>query len=138
MGHQFRVALLRLAPDLMSVRLARDFVAEQGKWLPPDAVEDARLLVSELATNALRYGRPDITVQVELDPPLIAVSVHDEGATLPPAEPPTVLPTAPAGRGLNLVDRIASCWGITPTESPKGKAVWLDPAESSESLASTG
>jgi anti-sigma regulatory factor (Ser/Thr protein kinase) len=125
------VARLHLASGITAPRLARDFIVEQGKELPQDAIEDARLLVSELVTNALRYGRPQITVQVELHPPLIKVSVHDEGPTLPPAEPPTALPTAPAGRGLNLVERIASCWGITPTESPRGKAVWfrLDPAE---------
>jgi anti-sigma regulatory factor (Ser/Thr protein kinase) len=125
------VARLQLGQHAAAVRLARDFVAEQGKDLPQDAIEDARLLVSELVTNALRYGRPQITVEVELHPPLIKVSVHDEGSTLPPAEPPTALPTAPAGRGLNLVQRIASCWGISPTQSPRGKAVWfrLDPAE---------
>ncbi len=120
---------LQLAQTMDAPRLARAFVAEHGKCLPECAVDDARLLVSELVTNALRHGRPDITVHVELNPPLIEVSVHDEGAALPPADPPPALPTALSGRGLNLVDRIASCWGITPTESPEGKAVWfrLDP-----------
>jgi anti-sigma regulatory factor (Ser/Thr protein kinase) len=124
------VPRLQLSPNVDAPRQARDFVAEQGQGLPECAVDDARLLVSELVTNALRHGRPDITVQVELNPPLIEVSVHDEGTALPPADPPPALPTALSGRGLNLVDRIASCWGITRTESPRGKAVWfrLEPA----------
>jgi anti-sigma regulatory factor (Ser/Thr protein kinase) len=125
------VVRLQLAQNVDAPRLARAFVTKQGQGLSQEAVDDARLLVSELVTNALRYGRPDITVAVELDPPLIEVSVHDEGAALPPANPPPVLPSAPTGRGLSLVDRVASSWGITPTEAPQGKAVWfrLDPTD---------
>ncbi len=131
MGHPLGVAWIQLEQNVRAPRLARDFVAEQGKELPQQSIDDARLLVSELVTNALRYGRPVITVQVVLGAPLIEVSVHDESTTLPPAEPPAVLETSLSGRGLHLVGRIASQWGITPTDSPMGKAVWfrLDPAD---------
>ncbi|MGI8678713.1 MAG: ATP-binding protein [Jatrophihabitans sp.] len=122
---------IELASNPDSAGVARRFVAEHADSLPADLVEDAALLVSELVTNAVRYGRPAITLRVRLQPPLIGVEVHDEGEMLPAAVPDRVLPTARSGRGLVIVDQVSSAWGVTPTHAPPGKTVWfrLEPSD---------
>jgi anti-sigma regulatory factor (Ser/Thr protein kinase) len=132
-----RVARLELAATSEAPRLAREFVTGQAGALPGEVVADAELLVSELVTNAVRHGRPVITVYVDLEPPFIAVSVQDEGRTLPPQNATLSAPTSVSGRGLFLVDQIASRWGITPTHAPPGQAVWFQINPAVESASQT-
>jgi serine/threonine-protein kinase RsbW len=84
-----------------------------------------------LVSNAVRHGRPEITLRVSLDPPLIGVSVHDDGATVPSTEVQRPESSDPSGRGLYLVDRVSSDWGVTPNDPPPGKTIWfrLDPRD---------
>lgn len=112
-----------------AVRVARQFVADNSDHLSADLIEDAQLLASEIVSNAVRYGRPDITLRVRLHPPGIGIAVIDAGADLPvlPRERPAS--SEPSGRGLLIVDALASAWGVTPTELPPGKAVWFDIAQ---------
>jgi anti-sigma regulatory factor (Ser/Thr protein kinase) len=120
------VATLELPNDTRAAGIARRFVEQYAKQLPPGLVEDAQLLVSEIVGNAVRYGRPDITLRVRLQPPGIGVEVIDTGEGLPevPGEPPP--PTQASGRGLLIVDALATAWGVSPTEPPPGKVVWFD------------
>jgi anti-sigma regulatory factor (Ser/Thr protein kinase) len=122
---------LELRSDVDAPTVARRFVGEIARDLPPDLAGDAELLVSELVSNAVRHGRPEITLRVSLDPPLIGVSVHDEGAALPSTAVERADLSEPSGRGLFLVDRMSSDWGITPSDPPPGKTVWfrLDPRD---------
>jgi anti-sigma regulatory factor (Ser/Thr protein kinase) len=105
--------------------IARRFVADHADHLDPDLIEDARLLVSEIVTNAVRYGQPEITLMVHLTPPTIGVAVADEGDARPtrPGAPPP--PTQPSGRGLLLVDALASVWGVSDNPVSAGKTVWF-------------
>ena len=59
-----------------------------------------------------------------MDPLLIDISVLDHGAEVPPDEitPPDAWATS--GRGLAIVDRLASDWGVEPLEGGVGKTVW--------------
>jgi anti-sigma regulatory factor (Ser/Thr protein kinase) len=120
------VATLELPHDTRAAGIARRFVEENSDHLPSELVEDAQLLVSEIVGNAVRYGRPDITLRVRLHPPGIGVEVIDTGGALPqvPGEPPP--PTQPSGRGLLIVDALATAWGVSPNEPPPGKVVWFD------------
>ena len=120
---------LALASGIDAPALARRFVGESARGLPPDLIGDAELLVSELVSNAVRHGRPEITLRVSLDPPLIGVAVHDDGAAVPDTEVVRPEPSAPSGRGLYLVDQVSSDWGVTPSDPPPGKTVWfrIDP-----------
>lgn len=116
---------LTLSSDSDAAGVARTFVDEHSDALPQDLVEDAKLLVTELVTNAVRHGQPEITLRVSLYPPLMGVSVQDEGAAVPSTEirPPDL--ESPGGRGLMIVDRMSSSWGVVPAEPPPGKVVWF-------------
>jgi anti-sigma regulatory factor (Ser/Thr protein kinase) len=117
--------VVELPADPVAVQIAREVVAEYGAELAPDLVDDAELLVSELVTNAIRHGKPAITLRVRLDAPGIGVEVRDEGPGTPviAVEGPTR--DQPSGRGLRLVSAIASAWGVHHTDNTPGKAVWF-------------
>jgi anti-sigma regulatory factor (Ser/Thr protein kinase) len=119
-------ATIELPHDARAAGIAREFVQENSDHLPPDMIEDAQLLVSEIVANAVRHGRPDITLRVRVHPPGIGIAVIDTGEAVPtmPDEPPP--PTQPSGRGLLIVDALASAWGVAPSEPPPGKVVWFD------------
>jgi anti-sigma regulatory factor (Ser/Thr protein kinase) len=120
------VATLQLPHDARAAGIARRFVEEHSEHLPSELIEDAQLLVSEIVGNAVRHGRPDITLRVRTHPPGIGVAVIDTGDGLPevPGGPPP--PTQPSGRGLLIVDALATEWGVSPKEPPPGKVVWFD------------
>jgi anti-sigma regulatory factor (Ser/Thr protein kinase) len=91
-------------------RQARQYV--RG-LVPPERVDDAVLLVSELVTNAVKYG-PDadsiklIVASVERR---ARFTVHDAGLG-PLPEMRAEDDPAPGGHGLRLVDSLADRWGV--------------------------
>jgi anti-sigma regulatory factor (Ser/Thr protein kinase) len=106
---------------------ARQFVALVLGARP--VVDLAELVVSELATNAVRYSCSGLldgwfVVSVDLDPPdRVQVSVTDLGGD---GDPVVMSATRDAefGRGLALVERVAKEWGSEPTDL--GRRVWAD------------
>ncbi|OEJ62781.1 hypothetical protein BGM19_03490 [Streptomyces agglomeratus] len=81
--------------------------------------ETAELLLTELATNALRHGRShDIGVRVYLQGSRLVIAVND-GSPLRP-ELHYAAPTDESGRGLLIVEAMAEEWGV----SPDGKTTW--------------
>ncbi|RKE20739.1 ATP-binding protein [Streptomyces sp. TLI_171] len=85
----------------------------------------ARLVVSELATNALR-ARPDragFTLSLALSGESLLVQVGDHDPR--PPRPRTAAPDATGGRGLLLVGELSTRWGYYPT-TPDGKVVWAE------------
>lgn len=106
--------------------IARRFVEEHRDHLALDVVDDAKLLVSEIVTNAVVHGKPEVTLVLRIDPPGLGVVVADEGRAqphLPDAAPDA---DAPSGRGLLIIDAIASAWGVSPNAPPPGKSVWFE------------
>ncbi|GLY86515.1 ATP-binding protein [Actinoallomurus iriomotensis] len=102
-----------------------------------DAISDARILVSELVTNALREatlfevnGRAAIQATITRGPLAYRVGVYDGNPDPPPQPPETPALDTEAGRGLVLVAAIAARWGSTPfTDSARGhrgKYVWFE------------
>jgi anti-sigma regulatory factor (Ser/Thr protein kinase) len=89
---------------------------------PDDVVATAALLVTELVTNAVLHAGTDIVVAVDHKPGRVIVRVCDDSdASLVQREHE---PTAATGRGLWLVDRLATSWGVD--EVPGGKEVWCE------------
>jgi serine phosphatase RsbU (regulator of sigma subunit)/anti-sigma regulatory factor (Ser/Thr protein kinase) len=102
---------------------ARRFVVVALDGFPPEVVEDARLVVTELVTNAQLYGEPPVVLRVEGDAARVRVAVSDTGRQMPVL--PLTSTDAMTGRGLALVRALAAAWGVDPAPSG-GKAVWAD------------
>jgi anti-sigma regulatory factor (Ser/Thr protein kinase) len=104
--------------------MARHFVeARLRESTPSELVDDATLLTTELAANAVRHSRTGrIELSVEWEDSRVRVEVADGSR-----EPPMVLrpdPMASGGRGLQLVDALATRWGFE--RHAEGKVVWFE------------
>jgi anti-sigma regulatory factor (Ser/Thr protein kinase) len=113
-----------LADSVDAARQAREATAKAlSRWhCSPACVEDAMLIVSEMVTNAVRHGGGRVQLRLGRSAGFLRVEVGDAS----PA-PPRLLPldpTAECGRGLRIVDRLASRWGSRPVQD--GKVVWVD------------
>jgi anti-sigma regulatory factor (Ser/Thr protein kinase) len=101
---------------------ARDFVRRAVSGVrDPLRIEDLTIVVSELVTNAVLHGTGDVTLHVVAGDERVHVEVGDD-------QPAHDLPADPertdSGRGLLLVSKIASDWGVR--RSGAGKVVWAD------------
>jgi two-component sensor histidine kinase len=103
-----------------SVALARQLVRAKVWDLPPDALEAAELMVSELATNCVLHARTDFELTIGRTRGEIRVEVSD-GASAPPVR--QVEPQAQSGRGLQFVESMADAWGFKT--GARGKTVWF-------------
>jgi hypothetical protein len=111
------------AESLYSVRQARRFVvAALQAGGHEGAVDDAALVVTELAANAVVHARSAFTVTVATGANSIRISVSD-CAGLPGTGTGQVLTAKPL-HGLGAVAAMAVRWGVAPT--PSGKDVWVE------------
>lgn len=105
-----------------SVRDARQFVSECTGDLDPSDAEAVALMVSELAANSVRHAESDFEVAVSRTDRDLRVEVSDNGAGRPQLKDPA--PNIPSGRGLRIIDALASGWGIVD-HGDEGKTVWF-------------
>jgi anti-sigma regulatory factor (Ser/Thr protein kinase) len=114
----------RLFPKAFDApRAARHFVVETlQRWCSADVIEDAALIVTELATNAVLHARSAFTVAVSWTDATVRVSVEDASPITPSPRPAGF--AASSGRGLGLVAAVASRWSTQPVDG--GKVVWAD------------
>lgn len=90
--------------------------------LPADVTDVVELLVSELVTNALRYGRGPIGLRLLRGTSTVVCEVSDELDAAPRLR--TVHQGDEGGRGLHLVDQLSKNWGTRTTAH--GKIVWFE------------
>ena len=116
---------LHVAPATTSPARARDFVENQCHEQDlPYLVDDIRLVVSELVTNAVIHARTPIRVRIEALPLWVKLTVYDQSADLPLLSlAGHVLAEDENGRGLWLVDACSAEWG-TDVASGDGKSTW--------------
>lgn len=121
-----REARITLAPEPTSPRAARRFLASLlVSWRMPELLEgEAALLLSELATNAVKHARSPFTVVVRYDGHYLRIEVDDASQGRPKLGGRDVGGLRTSGRGLVLVDTVAHRWGTVPTT--RGKRVWFD------------
>ncbi|GGS73887.1 hypothetical protein GCM10010206_40370 [Streptomyces cinerochromogenes] len=104
--------------------------AQLRYWHLDPLIDRAALGVTELLSNVHRHARPDksCTVELELLPDRLTVSVHDHDPRLPvPADAPDDTDTGPlatCGRGLAMVAAVSESWGARP-DGENGKVVWF-------------
>ncbi|MEU2282910.1 SpoIIE family protein phosphatase [Streptomyces sp. NPDC013178] len=105
-----------------SVGRAREYARGQLlSWDMEPLVDTAELLVSELVTNALRYGEGEIRLRLLLDRTLVC-EVWDAGLVQPRRR--RARDTDEGGRGLQLVGLLSAAWGSRRTG--RGKTVWFE------------
>jgi anti-sigma regulatory factor (Ser/Thr protein kinase) len=144
----FRRLELRLCPD-PSMELqatfgwsdrspgqARRFVTDcLVAWGRRDLIDDAALIATELATNAVLHARTGFTLVITRQPEgTIRIAVRDN--SLMPPRPRRAGPLDRSGRGLSLVEALASAWGTDPLAD--GKVVWADLRRASSVELSSG
>ncbi|MEW1641485.1 MULTISPECIES: ATP-binding protein [unclassified Streptomyces] len=107
------------------VRLLRSATAKQlGRWGMFTAVDEAELLVTELATNVIKHvgEGTSATLILERRGERLRLEVHDRSPVLP--SPRLAECTEECGRGLHLLAALAADWGTVV--SAVGKAVWCE------------
>ncbi|WP_086830878.1 SpoIIE family protein phosphatase [Streptomyces sp. NRRL B-24572] len=112
----------QLPREPRSVGRARELArAQLAAWDLEPLVDTVELLVSELVTNALRYGEGEIRLRLLRDRTLVC-EVWDAGLVQPRRR--RARDTDEGGRGLQLVGLLSSSWGSRRT--PRGKTVWFE------------
>ena len=109
---------------------ARAYLRRQANLLHPPMLDDALILTSELVTNAIRHGRPAVTLAIHLEPSALTVVVTDTGPERPPLVPSTPPPGQPHRTRPRHRRRISHPLGDHPaTRQPReGRVVRPRPA----------
>jgi hypothetical protein len=140
-----------LTPRPESVHSSRGFTSGTlAAWGLGELCENMELVVSELATNALRHGlrtahpqpahpqaahpqsahpqsaptqamHTQIRLSLTRRGRFVACAITDPGAAAPVLRHPG--PMEPGGLGLHIVASLSECWGWAPL-TPQGKIVW--------------
>ncbi|GAC1590177.1 MAG: hypothetical protein NVS3B21_07470 [Acidimicrobiales bacterium] len=105
-----------------SVGAVRQFVRGALSDFGTDAIEDAELLVSEVAANVVDHARTEYDVHVVTEGPWVRIEVADGSSIIPAVQ--DLAHDAERGRGLRLIEHIATAWGVE--ERADGKAVWFE------------
>jgi sigma-B regulation protein RsbU (phosphoserine phosphatase) len=97
-----------------------------------DVLDEALLLTTELATNAVVHARTALDLEIVADPDSITVTVmdfrtgpitHNRAQATPNGSTRPVEQLEERGRGLLLVDQLSTYWGTL--HFPDGKGVWF-------------
>ncbi len=104
---------LDIPRDSTAPALARRAVDGLSDGIDPALLAQAKLLVSELVTNAVKYGDQDsVTLRIESDDPRrlrVEVVDHGEGFVPVARDRPA---TDVGGWGLHLVGTLSDRWGV--------------------------
>lgn len=117
-----RVAVWDMPADPAMVATARAHTIEQlSRWGLAETAFVTELVVSELVTNAIRYGGAPIQLRLIRDNSLIC-EVSDASSTSPHLRRARTYDEG--GRGLLLVAQLTDRWGTRPNGN--GKTIWAE------------
>ncbi|WP_406864245.1 SpoIIE family protein phosphatase [Streptomyces sp. HUAS MG47] len=122
----------RLAPDQVAEwdvpmdpsavgRIRSACARRLSEWGLDELAFDTELILSELITNALRYGTAPVRVRLLRDTSLFC-EVYDGSSTAPHLRWAATMDEG--GRGIFLVAQLAHRWGTRYT--PEGKVIWCE------------
>ncbi|WP_405770845.1 SpoIIE family protein phosphatase [Streptomyces sp. NBC_00080] len=124
-----RVAVLDVPVDPAFVADARSWA--RGRlvaWEMEEADFVTELVVSELVTNAIRYGAPPIQLRLVRDSTLIC-EASDASSTAPHLRRAQLFDEG--GRGLLLIAQVTDRWGTR--QNRHGKTIWCEQKSSEDS-----
>ncbi|MET9409822.1 PAS domain S-box protein [Streptomyces sp. NPDC002935] len=111
---------LPAAPE--SVPEGRAFLSKAlTTWNCAPTADDARLLLSEILTNAVQHAQGPIGLHLCRTATDLTVEISDRSPHLP--QPRSATQDEESGRGLILVRALADDWGVRPTDT--GKTTWF-------------
>ena len=118
---------LRLAPEPEVVTTARHALDQLTDLLPPEKLEDIRLMVSELVTNSILHAGlsadEQISLTVTVSDGAVRGSVCDPGPGFGMPSEPCPRPDRRGGWGLPIVETISDRWGV---EENRHACVWFE------------
>jgi anti-sigma regulatory factor (Ser/Thr protein kinase) len=111
-----------LPADPLSQALARDFVSQHLlAHRLAHLVEDVRLVVSELAANAVTHAQSPFAVTLSRANGSVLLAIKDESTSVPVRSAPDVMDMS--GRGLMIVESLCREWGVS-IDGRGRKSVW--------------
>ncbi|WIX75003.1 ATP-binding protein [Amycolatopsis carbonis] len=110
-----------LPESVAGLASARDFTrATLTGWGFGAVADDAQLIVTELATNAVQHGKGKPVLRLKYTGSVVRLEIADDSTALPATRE-----SGPdGGWGLRLVQELSLAWGVTPGAS--GKVVWCE------------
>jgi anti-sigma regulatory factor (Ser/Thr protein kinase) len=118
--HGHAALQLQLDPDPSTPRAVRREFTRLFDGHP--CLETLLLCLSEVVTNAVLHARTRVSVRASETGTTVRVEVED-GSVVKPLRR-NVVEVSPTGRGLHLLDRLTTNWGIDMTDH--GKTVWFE------------
>ncbi|MDQ0809300.1 PAS domain S-box-containing protein [Streptomyces sp. B3I7] len=110
-------------PSLVAA-IRKQVVGQLERWRLTETAFTAELVVSELVTNAIRYGERPIRLRLIHDTSILICEVSDTSPTAPHLRRAKTYDEG--GRGLLLVAQLTQRWGTRHT--PEGKTIWAEMA----------
>jgi anti-sigma regulatory factor (Ser/Thr protein kinase) len=118
---------LRLVPEPQVVTTARHALDQLTDLLPPEKLEDVRLVVSELVTNSILHAGlsadDQISLTVTVADGAVRGSVCDPGPGFGMPSEPSPRSDLSGGWGLPIVETISDRWGV---EGNSHACVWFE------------
>jgi serine/threonine-protein kinase RsbW len=92
-----------------------------GAWADEEIRDDAQLLLTEVVANGVIHARTPMGIQLTLGPDLLRAEVSDDSPVVPVRREPD----ESGGRGLLILNALASRWGVL-RHLDDGKTVWFE------------
>lgn len=117
-----------IEPDFAAIAPARRWASNHLKdaGVAGQTLDILVLLVSEVVTNAVAHAIPPVALLLAVDAQHVRVEVRDCAREVPIVKYPTA--SATGGRGIALVDMLATRWGVTSFDDDEDrlKSVWFE------------
>ncbi|WIX98868.1 ATP-binding protein [Amycolatopsis mongoliensis] len=109
-------------PALVEVRR---WAARTLGRIADDQLGDVLLVATELVTNAYDHGRGPLRVRMSHTPVPCRVRIEVDDSCPDHPVITTPAPDTPGGRGMQIVDKLATAWGVLD-HATGGKTVWAE------------
>jgi hypothetical protein len=113
----------QMEPVVGAARRTREMITEAcGHWDRLDLTGPACIVATEMVNNVVAHARTPMVVLLALHGDGMSVAVRDRSAVVPTFSGDAPGPTVYGGRGMLLIDSMASRWGSLALGD--GKVVW--------------